>query len=488
MARDLSNELGVPVTAPRGLAWTDGNGRVFASDIGPDGRPGWPPNSGWDTHNPDGTSTPASSDGFHPSHDGQDPGAQPDDAEARGYPPRGDELDIETPGHPDFKDKIEDRIQDPDYRNRYYNGPDANGVWRRRDIYQADAAGDQLPAIRENNGRFEVTQDGSPSPAENDPATSDQHDDVADSKSDEQPGEEPSNDDQNASDDEAAGDQTDEDPTQYKPPAADEPSNNPIDFSEIPETDPGAPPAFSESGPSDRTRGALVETLPRDRVIRNDDELITHVKDNNGNFVPVRDYVQNLSQERSEAIAQGTHKKDGPCSAVAIDLRTGMITEGVNGRPNDLLTAENLHPLLRENLESLGAWQYPVMESETTVAKDRDGNDAVFDGKPHFDKPLRHAEVKATNELLWARERSGEPVTRATLDELRIDPRWIKNGGNMSIGNEAAACANCDTLLRGVPSYTGRFSFNPSDYRYTDSKHSIENDSGLRTDGEGSGE
>ncbi|MCX2733974.1 YwqJ-related putative deaminase [Saccharopolyspora sp. NFXS83] len=84
LARDLSRELGVPVTAPRGLAWTDGNGRVFASDMGPDGRPGWPPNGSWDTHHPDGTDTPTGNDGFHPSHDGEDPGPAPDDAAARG--------------------------------------------------------------------------------------------------------------------------------------------------------------------------------------------------------------------------------------------------------------------------------------------------------------------------------------------------------------------------------------------------------------------
>ncbi|QUH00547.1 hypothetical protein HUO13_06695 [Saccharopolyspora erythraea] len=90
LARDLSRELGIPVTAPRGLAWTDGNGRVFASDMGPDGKPGWPPNGGWDTHNPDGTTTPASNDGFHPSRDGADPGQRPEDAEARGRRQRDD--------------------------------------------------------------------------------------------------------------------------------------------------------------------------------------------------------------------------------------------------------------------------------------------------------------------------------------------------------------------------------------------------------------
>ncbi|WP_277953745.1 WXG100-like domain-containing protein [Saccharopolyspora soli] len=84
LARDLSRELGVPVTAPRGLAWTDDTGRVFASDTGQDGRPGWPPNGGWDTHRPDGTTTPAGNDGFHSAHDSDDLGEAPDDAGARG--------------------------------------------------------------------------------------------------------------------------------------------------------------------------------------------------------------------------------------------------------------------------------------------------------------------------------------------------------------------------------------------------------------------
>ncbi|RRO19372.1 hypothetical protein EIL87_04535 [Saccharopolyspora rhizosphaerae] len=277
-----------------------------------------------------------------------------------------------------------------------------------------------------------------------------------------------------------------QEPSDYKPPAAEGPAAHPVDFSHTPLEDPGATPDFSESGPSDRTRGSAVESLPEDRVKRNDNGLIAEVKDAEGNFVPIHDYVQQLSQERAEAIAPGTHKKEGPCSAVAIDLQTGLITEGVNGRPNDVLKPENVHPLLRENLESLGQWQYPVRESETTLATNHDGEAVVLDGQPHFDKPLRHAEVKAVNELLWARERSGDPLTREALEQLRIDPRWVRDGRNMAVGQEAPACANCDSVLRGVPSYTGRFSYNPFDYRYPD-KHSVENDNGLRRDSEDSG-
>lgn len=123
LARDLSRELGVPVTAPRGLAWTDGSGRVFASDMGPDGRPGWPPNGGWDTHNPDGTRTPASNDGFHPTRDGEDPGQRPDEAEARG--------DEDAQGNDDARSEAQKRLIDR--LNELHRSGDAEAF---RDLFE----------------------------------------------------------------------------------------------------------------------------------------------------------------------------------------------------------------------------------------------------------------------------------------------------------------------------------------------------------------
>ncbi len=95
LARSLARELGVPVTAPRGLAWTDGHGRVFSSSASPDGRPGWPPNGGWDTHHPEGHHTSASDDGFHPPHHGEAPGERPEDAAPRGDGPPLSEEEID---------------------------------------------------------------------------------------------------------------------------------------------------------------------------------------------------------------------------------------------------------------------------------------------------------------------------------------------------------------------------------------------------------
>ena len=71
-AQQLADRLGVPVTAPHGLAWSDNDGNVYASSgsPGPDGRkvPDMPPNGGWTTHHPHGEPTPAGQGGYAPGH------------------------------------------------------------------------------------------------------------------------------------------------------------------------------------------------------------------------------------------------------------------------------------------------------------------------------------------------------------------------------------------------------------------------------------
>ncbi|WP_285693324.1 ADP-ribosyltransferase [Actinomadura sp. NBRC 104412] len=71
-AEQLAARLGVPVTAPHGLAWSDADGNVYASSgtTGPDGRtlPDLPPNGGWTTHHPNGDTTPSGTAGHAPGH------------------------------------------------------------------------------------------------------------------------------------------------------------------------------------------------------------------------------------------------------------------------------------------------------------------------------------------------------------------------------------------------------------------------------------
>ncbi|WP_131760980.1 ADP-ribosyltransferase [Actinomadura fibrosa] len=88
-AARLAQRLGVPVTAPTGLAWSDSNGNVYASSgqRGPDGRvrPTIPPDGAWNTHHPDGARTPAGQDGHAPGHRASDGEPRPDDAADRGF-------------------------------------------------------------------------------------------------------------------------------------------------------------------------------------------------------------------------------------------------------------------------------------------------------------------------------------------------------------------------------------------------------------------
>ncbi|GAA4876036.1 DNA/RNA non-specific endonuclease [Saccharopolyspora cebuensis] len=82
LARDLAADLGVPVTAPSGRAWTDNDGRVFSGDRDPNGGPGWPPNGNWTTHYPAGSTSRPTADGFHPPGSGT-PDTRPEGAEDR---------------------------------------------------------------------------------------------------------------------------------------------------------------------------------------------------------------------------------------------------------------------------------------------------------------------------------------------------------------------------------------------------------------------
>src|SRR5690606_18621777 len=62
-AQQLARELGVDVLAPTHAAWTDTNGNVFSATpiTNPDGTrtPRIPPDGQWQTHHPNGTTTPA---------------------------------------------------------------------------------------------------------------------------------------------------------------------------------------------------------------------------------------------------------------------------------------------------------------------------------------------------------------------------------------------------------------------------------------------
>ncbi|WAL63532.1 hypothetical protein ORV05_21250 [Amycolatopsis cynarae] len=168
-AHRLSRELDTEVLAPSKPAWTDSHGRVFSSDyeIGPDGRmrPRIPPDGEWTTHHPDGSVHRAGSDGFAPdSHHGDPHDVDADSAHHRGERYIDDEpVDIE---HPDREPKatMKEKINDDAYREKYYDGPNKNGEYSRKNADQTDAVDDRLPKIKEDKtkpegDRFEPKSD-----------------------------------------------------------------------------------------------------------------------------------------------------------------------------------------------------------------------------------------------------------------------------------------------------------------------------------------
>ncbi|MFC3352311.1 hypothetical protein ACFOOM_33770, partial [Streptomyces echinoruber] len=193
-------------------------------------------------------------------------------------------------------------------------------------------------------------------------------------------------------------------------------------------------------GPGDKNFG----TLPEHRVtVDSETGLITHV-DNR----PVGDWLDDLSRERGAAYRQAkeaqtfSRKEAGECVGAVIDLRTGQIFEGINGRANNIIPEDQLHPTLAERYASIG------------------------DPPPHKDHPLGHAEVKAANQLLWERTKRGLPDGPEALSELRasVEFPFMKHKETGLPGRPAPFCANCNHMLEGVPSTHGRYTgYPPSD-------------------------
>ncbi|MBB5954980.1 hypothetical protein FHS29_001550 [Saccharothrix tamanrassetensis] len=69
LAAHVARETGQPVTAPDSLAWSDQHGNVYAGSPNEAGGPRIPPDGGWHTFEPDGTSTPVGENGMPPGHE-----------------------------------------------------------------------------------------------------------------------------------------------------------------------------------------------------------------------------------------------------------------------------------------------------------------------------------------------------------------------------------------------------------------------------------
>ncbi|MCC2275385.1 hypothetical protein LKL35_08115 [Streptomyces sp. ET3-23] len=190
-------------------------------------------------------------------------------------------------------------------------------------------------------------------------------------------------------------------------------------------------------GPGEKVMDRFPEGDPR---VKRTDGLVTQV-----NGRPVADYLDDLSQSRGAAYRDakeaGTfpRKQTGACVGVVMDLRTGSVIEGINGKAANIIPLDQLHPTLRERYEQ------------------------IADNPPHRDHPLGHAEVKAVNELLWERHSKGLPDGKEALAEMRasVEFPYLPDKVTGAPGRRAPYCANCGHMIEEVPSSHGRYTDDP---------------------------
>ncbi|MFC9993660.1 ADP-ribosyltransferase [Nocardia sp. NPDC127526] len=160
----------------------------------------------------------------------------------------------------------------------------------------------------------------------------------------------------------------------------------------------------------------------------------------------------------------------GEVSAVVLDRRTGIAYEGTNGDGRNALDEESIHPTLQQNIDAMErAGGYPDL-NRFGDPEDPDNPNATRP-HPHFDDPYGHAEVKAANEALWARERENERrLTEGRTDLLPTGPEalaelysqtykpFVKNGPVAT-----PYCANCNHTMGDAPNHSGRYTGFPPD-------------------------
>ncbi|MET8743945.1 hypothetical protein [Streptomyces sp. NPDC004728] len=184
----------------------------------------------------------------------------------------------------------------------------------------------------------------------------------------------------------------------------------------------------------------LLGQLPESRLTRDGNGLITHVDGRNfEHFLKDLSFQRGAAYKEAKELGTFPRKQVGACAGSVMDLRTGMISEGINGEFDNIIPGDRVHPTIEAR------------------------HNAIGDPPPAPDHPLGHAEVKAANELLREREKLGLPTDEAALAELRasIEFPYLPHMKTGLPGRPAAFCANCNFMLKGVDSLHGRFTGNP---------------------------
>jgi hypothetical protein len=203
--------------------------------------------------------------------------------------------------------------------------------------------------------------------------------------------------------------------------------------------------------PEDRRGTQDLESVPT-----NPNGLIENVGDQS-----VGDYLHDRATARANDLramrenGEVSGREVGPVNAVGIDRRTGEVVEGVNGRQRESIPEDRLHPVLRERLDQMRAGgPYPQYNPDGSPALDSNGQQ-VTTVYPHGDDPLRHAEVKVVNELLWRR---GPDADASVMNEFQVDTQFPFGPDGI---RDAPCCANCNRLLEGTPNNAGRLTHPP---------------------------
>jgi hypothetical protein len=169
-------------------------------------------------------------------------------------------------------------------------------------------------------------------------------------------------------------------------------------------------------------------------------EVITKVDGKN-----VEHFLKELGHQRAasylEAKELGTfpRKQTGACAGPVMDLRTGLVAEGINGKATNIIPPEKVHPTIAARYGEIG------------------------DPPPGPDHPLGHAEVKAVNELLLERQKRGLPDGEEALADMiaSIEFPYLNHMKTGLPVRPAAFCVNCHHMLQGVDSLHGRFTGTP---------------------------
>ncbi|MEU1900245.1 hypothetical protein ABZ512_17855 [Nocardiopsis dassonvillei] len=210
--------------------------------------------------------------------------------------------------------------------------------------------------------------------------------------------------------------------------------------------------------PEDPKRGHVLERIDEDRVTRDESGLIDTVDGQN-----VTDYLRELMDQRDRdthtllqetSLSKGDLGRAGAVQSLVLDRRTGNLVEAINGRPDDVIESSDLHPLLKAKLAELyegGPYQLYQGGEPWKTHPTRMNDD-----------PLRHAEIKAANELLWMR--GGAGLDASALRDFQLDNRFTNRKNN----NIAPCCPNCTSLIPEVR--------NPTAGRRTEEAQGMESD------------